>query len=106
MTKLCAVLLIMCITAVNCAGIKESALLSVALTSTKVLLVLSVFVLALFYMALPSGSTEQAMQNLSPTASFEGSTGILGFGSGLVAVRRRTASDTRFLPPSHPSHNY
>lgn len=85
LTKGLAIILIILITALNCIGLKESAVLSVVLTATKVMLILSVFVFAVFYISLPAGSTDAVSANLSSSHSFDGSSGILGFGSSLVA---------------------
>lgn len=84
-SKAAAMILIAAITLLNCAGVKESAVLSMVLTTTKVLLVLMVFVFAIVYITYSSDSAEVAQQNLSPSSSFNGSKGIFNFGSALVA---------------------
>lgn len=84
-TTALAVILVIFITILNCCGVKESAVLSVILTSTKVLLVLSVFVFAIFYVSLPAGTTDEITTNLKASNSFNGTHGILEFGSSLVA---------------------
>jgi amino acid transporter len=84
-SKAAAVILIIVITLLNCAGIKESAVLSMVLTTTKVLLVLLVFVFAIVYISYGKGSADVERQNLSPDTSFNGSNNFLHFGSALVA---------------------
>jgi L-type amino acid transporter 9 len=82
----CAILLILCSTAINCAGVKQSALVSILLTATKVFLVLAVFVLALCF-AIFGGARHGAVarENLSPASSFRNAVGLARFGSSLVA---------------------
>ena len=84
-SKTAAVLLIVVITLLNCAGIKESAVLSMFLTTTKVLLVLLVFVFAVVYISYNNDSADVEQKNLSPSSSFNGSNDILHFGSAMVA---------------------
>jgi amino acid transporter len=84
-SKAAAVILIIVITLLNCAGIKESAVLSMVLTTTKVLLVLLVFVFAIVYISYDKSSADVERQNLSPDTSFNGSNNFLHFGSALVA---------------------
>lgn len=81
-TKICAVLLIIFITLINCAGIKESTKLQNALTILKIILVIFLFIVSLIY-AMNSNSTMES--NLSFKTSFNGSNGILDFGSAMVA---------------------
>jgi amino acid transporter len=81
-TKVCAVSLIIFITLVNCAGIKESTKLQNALTILKIILVIFLFIVSLIY-AINSSSTMES--NLSFKTSFNGSNGILNFGSAMVA---------------------
>jgi amino acid transporter len=84
-SKAAAVILVIIITLLNCAGIKESAVLSIVLTTTKVLLVLLVFVFALVYIGHGKHGSDTAVQNLSVHTSFNGSNDFLHFGSSLVA---------------------
>lgn len=55
------------------------------MTSTKVLLVILVFIFALVFVAHDSESSKTASQNLSPSTSFNGSNNFFKFGSSLVA---------------------
>ncbi|KAJ1399602.1 amino acid/polyamine transporter I [Ochromonadaceae sp. CCMP2298] len=83
LSKILAISLVVSITLLNCSGIKESAVLSIVLTTTKVLLILMVFMFAIVYIC--SGNSSVAGGNLSPATSFEGSKSPLGFGSAMVA---------------------
>ena len=83
-TKALAVGLIVIVTLINCCGIKESATLSLVLTCTKVFLVLCVFFIAMMFVLLPDGNSSVIEDNLAAKNSFNGSNGILGFGSSLV----------------------
>lgn len=83
--KLCAVLLVVCITLINCCGIKESAVLSIIMTTTKVALVLMVFIFSVAYESSGSQYSEVAVYNLSPDTAFNNSNGISHFGSAMVA---------------------
>jgi solute carrier family 7 (L-type amino acid transporter), member 9/15 len=84
-SKIAAILLVVFITLLNCAGIKESATLSIILTTTKVLLVLLVFVFAIVYICYDATSADVEKYNLSPSSSFNGSKSAWGFGSAMVA---------------------
>jgi amino acid transporter len=85
-SKVLSVSLIVIITTINCAGIKESAVVSLLLTCIKVLLVLTVFVFAIVYVSYDTdNNTENFDQNLSPSHSFEGSSDIMKFGTAMVA---------------------
>jgi amino acid transporter len=84
-SKLIGAALIISVTAMNCAGIKESAILSLVLSSVKVLLIGAVVVVSCAYIASPDGDAAVARMNFSPSTSFDGSHGWLGFGSSLVA---------------------
>ena len=77
--KITAIILLIVITILNCAGIKESATLSIVLTVTKIILCLSIFFLAIAYSAWPQGGSHLSSD------LFDGSNGIVGFGSALVA---------------------
>eukprot|EP01038_Epipyxis_sp_PR26KG_P007876 gene7876-10692_t len=81
-SKSSAVCLIILLTALNCAGIKESAILQVCLTTAKVGLVVIVFVFALVF---ASYDDSLMTKNLSPSSTFNNSNSILGFGSAMVA---------------------
>lgn len=84
-SKIAAVCLIVFITLLNCTGIKESAVLSMVMTTTKVLLIVLVFIFALVFVAHDNESSKIASQNLSPSTSFNGSNSFFKFGSSLVA---------------------
>lgn len=84
-SKLLAVGLIVVITLINCAGIKESAIVSIVLTSTKVILVLMVFIFAVAYASSGKQYSHNFTHNLSISSSFDGSHGILQFGTAMVA---------------------
>lgn len=84
-SKALAVLSIVVITALNCAGIKESAYVSIFLTTIKVLLVLSVFTFAIIFAASSKEHAVNISQNLSPTTSFQHSNGVVKFGTAMVA---------------------
>lgn len=80
--KTAAVLLIITITAINCYGLKESALFQNILTSLKLALVLIVALSGFIYSNyVPS----IAGSNLSLGHSFEGSNNLLAFGSAMIA---------------------
>lgn len=83
--KIAAVCLIVFITLLNCSGIKESAVLSFVMTTTKVLLIILVFIFALVFVSHDTVSSRVAHQNLDPSTSFNGSNGFLKFGTSLVA---------------------
>lgn len=83
--KLLAISLIIFITCLNCAGIKESALVSIVLTSIKVILVLSVFVFSAIYATSKSSRSDNFIHNLSPNSAFDGSNGIIKFSTSMVA---------------------
>lgn len=85
MSKLLAVLLITFITLVNCAGVKESAYVSLVLTVIKVSLVLSVFVFAIVYASSGGSYADNFIDNLAPAHSFDNSNSIFKFGSAMVA---------------------
>lgn len=84
-SKVAAVCLIVFITLLNCTGIKESAVLSMVLTTTKVLLIVMVFIFALVYISYSDESRQVVQENLSPSSSFNGTNNFLKFGSSLVA---------------------
>jgi amino acid transporter len=85
-SKLLAAALIITIAVLNCAGIKESAIISIVMTGTKILLVLMVFVFSVIYVCTPGGNhTENFVENLSASSSFNGSKSIFSFGSAMIA---------------------
>ena len=83
--KICGIFLILFITGINCAGVKESAVLSIILTSTKVLLIVSVFIFSIIFATSSYSHSEDIRENLSPTTSFDGSNGFFSLGSAMVA---------------------
>lgn len=85
LSKSLAVGLVILITGLNCAGIKESAFVSIAMTATKIFLVLMVFVFSVIYASTGGSRADNLKYNLSPSSSFNGSTGLLQFGSSLIA---------------------
>jgi APA family basic amino acid/polyamine antiporter len=99
-SKISAIALVVFITLLNCSGVKESAVLSIVLTATKVLLILMVFMFAIVFVC--SGNSEIASGNLSPATSFQGSKSPLGFGSAMVACLWRYVVRTLGLPVSCP----
>lgn len=85
-SKILSISLVILITSLNCAGIKESAILSLILTSVKVLLVLTVFIFAVVYVTYdPANNSDNFHDNLSPRHSFDGSGNVLKFGTAMVA---------------------
>jgi amino acid transporter len=80
-----AIMLIVIITLINCAGVKESALVSLLLTIIKVALVISVFIFAIIYASYSHHNAENFLYNLSTKSSFNGSKSIVGFGSAMIA---------------------
>lgn len=84
-SKFLAMGLIIFITLLNCAGVKESAFVSIILTTTKVILVLLVFVFAIAYTSSGKQYSHNITHNLSWQHSFDGSKGILQFGTAMVA---------------------
>eukprot|EP01039_Chlorochromonas_danica_P003619 gene3619-3963_t len=85
LSKVLAVAVVVGVTALNCAGVKESAVVSILLTSTKVLLVLSVFVFAILYASSDKDRSETARVNLSVHHSFDGSKDLFSFATSMVA---------------------
>lgn len=85
LSKGLAVMLLVIITLLNCAGVKESAFVSIILTTLKVTLVLSVFIFALVYAASSKAHSQNFTTNLSPSSSFDSSNSPLKFGSAMVA---------------------
>lgn len=81
-TKIIAALVLAVITGVNCIGLKESALLQIILTFTKLGLVVLLFIVAI---AKSSKDTAVIAANLSPQFAFRGSNGIFDFGSAMIA---------------------
>ena len=81
-SKCAAVALIILLTIINCLSVKESTLLQNVLTAAKLGLVLLLFVAAAVY---TTHSNEVTQNSLSPMHSFEGSNGIVGFSTALVA---------------------
>jgi len=81
-SKLCAICLVLLITGINCVAVKESKLLQNMLTAAKLALVLALFVAAITFASNPNNETEP---NLTPAHSFNGSKGVIGFSTSLVA---------------------
>ena len=81
-TKLAAVACIVVLTALNCAGIRESATVQACLTGLKLLLVLVLFISAMAY---ASRDPSIIVANLSYATAFQGTKGIFGFGSAMVS---------------------
>lgn len=84
-SKILAVMLIVLITGLNCAGIKESAYVSIVMTTTKVILIIMVFIFSVIYASTGGSHADNAKENLSPSSSFNGSNSIFQFGSAMVA---------------------
>lgn len=84
-SKCLAVILVTLTTLINCAGIKESAVLSIILSCTKILLVILVFIFSIIFMTYSSSNAEVANNNLNPEYAFAGSNSFIRFGSALVA---------------------
>jgi amino acid transporter len=84
-SKILAVTVIVLMTGLNCAGVKESAWASIVLTSTKVVLVLLVFIFAVAYASSSKVRGETFNTNLGITNSFQGSNSIFEFGTSMVA---------------------
>ena len=81
-TKLAAVACIVVLTALNCAGIRESATVQACLTGLKLLLVLVLFISAMAY---AGRDPSIIMANLSYATAFHGTKGVFGFGSAMVS---------------------
>lgn len=81
-SKFLAITLIILTTFINCVGIKESAIFSIILTITKVILVLLVFLFAIIFILIHTSNSTIAYHNLSPKYSFDGTKDIFYFGSG------------------------
>jgi amino acid transporter len=81
-SKFLAITLIILTTFINCVGIKESAIFSIILTITKVMLVLLVFLFAIIFILTHTSNSTIAYHNLSPKYSFDGTKDIFYFGSG------------------------
>ena len=84
-TKLLGVGLITIITIINCAGIKESAVVSIVLTSIKVLLVIMVFIFAIVYASHSNSNSRTISYNLSASSSFNGSNDFFSFATSMIA---------------------
>lgn len=85
LVKLLAVGLIVFITLLNCIGIKESAVVSILMTTIKIALVLMVFLFSVIYAA---SSTKHAINfnyNFSPSSTFNGSNSLTSFGTAMIA---------------------
>jgi len=82
LSKISAICLVLLITGINCIAVHESKLLQNVLTAAKLALVLALFVASVAFASSPGNETEA---NLSPAHSFDGSKGIVGFSTSLVA---------------------
>lgn len=80
--KAAAVACIIFFALLNCAGVKESAMLQRLLTSLKLLLVLVLFIVAMLYM---SRNPSIFVANLSVKNSFDGTNSITHFFSAMIA---------------------
>ena len=80
-TKFFAVLSIILLTLLNCTGLKESSFIQNILTFAKIILVISIFVIAMYYSLYHPAVFHE---NLSPAVAFKG-TKLMGFGSSMVA---------------------
>jgi amino acid transporter len=69
----------------NCAGIKESAIVSILMTSMKISLVVLVFFFSIIYAATDCSHRENFNHNFSPDTVFEGSKSIISFGTAMIA---------------------
>ena len=81
-SKLSAVTLIILITAINCASVKESTTMQNVLTAAKLGLVLVLFIAAAAFTTEADSVTQNSLEF---TYSFTGSKGIVGFSTALVA---------------------
>ncbi len=82
LSKIAAICLIVFITSINCFAVQESKILQNTLTALKLALVLALFVAAILF---SSDSTNESQPNLSLNHSFDGSNGMVGFCTALVA---------------------
>lgn len=80
--KLAAMSCIVFFALLNCAGVRESAMLQRFLTSLKLLLVVVLFIVAMVFVTSDSSVFEQ---NLSIEKSFKGTNGFTGFFSAMIA---------------------
>ncbi len=83
--KILGICLIVIITGINCAGIKESAFVSIFMTTIKISLVIIVFFFSIIYASSSSDHQVNFNDNFSPDSTFNGSKGLLSFGTAMVA---------------------
>lgn len=80
--KISSILMILFITLLNCIGIKESSIIQIILTSSKVMLVCIVFIFSLVYTISADSSP---LKDISIFSAFEGSKGFMNFGNSMIA---------------------
>ena len=81
-TKFFAIVSIIILTLLNCIGLKESSLIQNILTFSKILLVISIFLIAMVYSFY---HPTIFYENLSPSVAFKG-TKLFSFGSSMVTL--------------------